>query len=103
MIPVETCGLNDSVQKALIKLFASDPRILAAKLFGSRAKGNFRPGSDIDIAVDSPSWQLSDLLSFQSLIDDLMLPYKIDIAVLHLVDDEALLDHINRVGITFYP
>lgn len=74
MIPVETCGLSDSIQQAIHQLLANDPRILSAKLFGSRAKGNFRRGSDIDLALDSPGWQLSDLLAFQMKLDDLLLP-----------------------------
>lgn len=103
MIPVETCGLTVSVQAAIRQLLACDPRILSAKLFGSRAKGNFKHGSDIDLAIDSPHWQLSDFLAFQMELDDLLLPYKIDIVLLHVVDDDALLDHINRVVIVFYP
>lgn len=102
MNPVETCDLSDSTQKAINQLLASDPRILSAKLFGSRAKGNFKQGSDIDIALDSPRWQLSELLAFQMKLDDLLLPYKIDIVVLHFVDDDALLEPINRASLTFY-
>jgi predicted nucleotidyltransferase len=102
MIPVETCGLSESTQEAITQLLASDPRIVSAKLFGSRAKGNFKRGSDIDLALDAPRWQLSNLLAFQMKLDDLLLPYKIDIVILHLVDDDALLGHIHRMGIDLY-
>ena len=102
MIPINICGLSESVQQAIIQLLSTDSRIVSAKLFGSRAKGNFKPGSDIDLAVDAPNWKLPDLLAFQSQVDDLLLPYKIDIVLLHYVDEQALLDHIHRVGINFY-
>ena len=74
MIPVEICALSVSVQKVIQQLFGKDPRILLDKLFRSRAKGNFKHGSDIDLAIDSPHWQLSDFLAFQMELDDLLLP-----------------------------
>ena len=50
----------------------------------------------------APQLSLRDLLQMQNEVDDLMLPYKVDLSLVHLVDNQELLDHIARVGIDFY-
>jgi uncharacterized protein len=67
-------------------------------VYGSRAKGNFRPGSDIDLALDAPSLMFSELLQINGELDDLMLPYTIDLSLLKQIDNPSLLSHIERVG-----
>ena len=67
-------------------------------LFGSRAKGNFHDGSDIDICLfgtfsNQELWQLSDA------VDDLELPWKTDIVGFHLLNSPSLQEHILRVGL----
>lgn len=70
-------------------------------LYGSRAKGNFRLGSDIDLALQAPGLDLSALLALENRIDDLLLPWSVDLALLHLIDNAALLDHIAQRGQDF--
>ena len=50
-------------------------------------------GKDLDMAV---------LLKIENDLDDLLLPYKIDLSVYHLIENQDLTDHINRVGTVFY-
>ena len=69
-------------------------------LFGSRAKGTFKPGSDIDICIDGDSIQYDDLLRFQLKYDELFLPWKLDLVAKKMVKEPALLDHIKLVGIS---
>ncbi len=71
-------------------------------MYGSRAKGNYKPGSDIDIVLVAPSMPLKELLKIENEIDDLLLAYKVDLALLHQVDNSDLLEHIERVGEKFY-
>lgn len=73
--------------------------------FGSleSAMGRYREGSDIDLALITGPFNHSDLLRLSQKIDDLMLPYKVDLVAIHEIDNPALLDHINRVGIDFLP
>lgn len=64
--------------------------------------GTYRPGSDIDLCIEAESLGLSELLSIENRIDDLLLPWKVDLSLLHTIDNPALKKHILRVGVTFY-
>lgn len=68
-------------------------------LFGSCAKGAYRPGSDIDLCLDAPGLTLTQQLEIETRLDDLLLPWKIDLVLMHEIDNPALLDHIRRVGV----
>ena len=93
-----TFGLTQRALKLLRDLFATDPRIERAIVYGSRANGNYRNGSDIDIALDAPSVDFDAFLRLCTAIDDLMLPWNVDLSLLSHIDNPALLDHIARVG-----
>lgn len=71
-------------------------------LYGSRAMGTFRPGSDIDVTLVGEDLKLAELLKIANELDQLMLPYKIDLSLLHQLDNPQLIDHIQRVGIAIY-
>lgn len=70
-----------------------------AVVFGSRAKGNWRENSDIDIAVFGASVNIG-ALGLQ--LDELPMPYKFDIVDYNNINSYALRDHIDRVGIEIY-
>lgn len=78
------------------------PRVTEAILYGSRAKGNYHPGSDIDLTLKGDQLSHSDLLDIEQSLDDLLLPYKIDLSLLGQIDNPELLKHIERVGQLFY-
>lgn len=78
------------------------PQVHTAILYGSRAKGSFSNGSDIDLTLEGEPG-LSDVLSAIEIdIDDLMLPYTVDLSVRDQINNPNLLDHIHRVGVVFY-
>ena len=91
-------GLTDRALALLHGLFSADPRIERAIVYGSRAKGNFRHGSDIDITLDAPSMDWDGFLRLCAAVDDLMLPWHVDLSLLSHIDNPDLLDHIARVG-----
>ncbi len=95
-------GLSAFDKESIIKIFSSNKRIEKVFLFGSRAKGNFRPGSDIDLAVSGNNLSLNDILDLSIELDTLELPYKFDIILLKKVKEKALLEHINRLGIVLF-
>ncbi len=95
MIP----GLPAEASRAVIDLLTEETPIRQAFLYGSRAKGNFRPGSDIDLCLDAPELDFSSLVRFEDRLDDLMLPWRFDVSIRQQIDNPALLDHIDRVGI----
>ena len=65
-------------------------------------KANYLPGSDIDLALEGKNLSLDTLHKIENDIDDLLLPYKMDLSLLRQIQNAALLDHIERVGTTFY-
>lgn len=68
-----------------------------AVLFGSRAKGNYKKGSDIDIAVKGPV-EKDALAQLIMAFDESLLPYFVDVVVYANLENEALREHIDRVG-----
>jgi predicted nucleotidyltransferase len=72
-------------------------------LYGSRAKGNYREGSDIDLVLIGND-DLNDrlLARIDMEIDDLLLPYMVDLSILSHITDPDVIDHIRRVGVVFY-
>jgi predicted nucleotidyltransferase len=94
-------GLKESTIAAIQAVFRRYPQVEKAILYGSRAKGNFRNGSDIDLVLVGESLTLTDQFKIETELDDLMLPYKIDLAIYHQIENEDLVGHIDRVGISF--
>jgi len=74
-----------------------------AILYGSRAKGNYKEGSDIDLVLIGNE-DLNDrlLARIDMEIDDLLLPYMVDLSILSHITDPDVIDHIRRVGVVFY-
>lgn len=95
-------GLKDIELEKLSKVFAANERIERVVLYGSRAKGNYKPFSDVDITMMGSELTHTDLNRISFAIDDLLLPYQFDISIFHTLKNEALIDHIHRVGITIY-
>lgn len=95
-------GLPEKLINAFSEIFASYREIEKVIIYGSRAKGNFRNGSDIDVTLVGANIT-EDIKSKVWLdLDELNSPYLIDISVLHSLKSESLLEHIQRVGKDFY-
>ena len=95
-------GLSPEHITCIKTIFISYSEIEEVVLYGSRAKGNYKPNSDIDltIKVNKITPDLLNLISIQ--LDDLLLPYTFDISLFDQIKNDDILDHINRVGIVFY-
>ena len=91
-------GLPANALQALRGALAKHAHVQLAIVYGSRAKGNYRPGSDIDITLAGSELTFSDLLCIETELADQMLPYKIDLSLLSHINNPALRDHIARVG-----
>lgn len=95
-------GLPFDVWEQLSALFKKYPSIRKVTLYGSRAKGNYRPNSDIDLILTAPDMSWAEFNHLEQGIDDLLLPWKVDLALKHHVDNGDLLAHVDRVGIVIY-
>ncbi len=95
-------GLPPASLLALQTVLARHPGVLHADIYGSRAKGNFRPGSDIDLTLFGDALTNEDLLRIDREMDALDLPYKIDLSLFAHIEDSALRAHIERVGQVLY-
>jgi predicted nucleotidyltransferase len=92
---------NDTINK-IINVFSDYPEIESVIIYGSRAKGNYKPGSDIDLTVKGKKLSLSLMNKIALTLDDLLMPYTIDLSVYTHIKQPSLLDHIRRNGIEFY-
>lgn len=95
-------GLEENTIKKINNVFATYSGIKKAILYGSRAKGNYKMGSDIDIVLLAPELTITELFKIENQLDDLLLPWKIDLSLFHQISSDDLIDHINRVGKIFY-
>lgn len=95
-------GLKDEHINKMLSVFVNYSEIDKVILYGSRAKGDFRNGSDIDLSLVGDELN-SDILSrLESDFDDLLLPYKIDISIFNKIDNLDLISRINRIGVVLY-
>lgn len=96
-------GLTDqdiSVVKSVLSDFSDVTR---ARVFGSRAKGNYRRGSDVDIALEGFSLSLETVSRISFVLnEETSLPYHFDVLNYHTLTNKDLIDHINRVGVIIY-
>lgn len=95
-------GLSEVTIQKICTVFAGHPQVEEAVLYGSRAKGNYKHGSDIDLTLRGQSLTWDILYKLLQEIDDLMLPYSFDLSILAQISDPDVVDHIRRVGVTFY-
>ena len=95
-------GLSDNVITNINQVFSKFPEIEKVVLYGSRAMGNYRSGSDIDLAVFSNKIDYTKLLQIERKLDDLDLVYTIDLLIFQKLDNEESKKHILNSGKLFY-
>lgn len=98
----EQFGLPSDAIEQLCGVFRRHPQIEVVILYGSRAKGEYRPGSDIDLTIKGQGLDLSQLLAVEGEIDDLLLPWMVDLSLFHQIDNANLVEHIHRLGKPFF-
>ena len=94
-------GLTDSERELICGVLRRHPEVASAKIFGSRAKGNSQPASDIDLAL----WgnvSVALVAAIVGELDELPLPYTFDVQAHDAIKHQPLREHIDRVGLAFY-
>ena len=96
-------GLPDRTLNTLNAIFRKYPGITQVILYGSRAKGKFRPGSDIDLSLKTgDTFSFTDLLRIAGDFNDSDMPYFVDVSRYNELSSEELKAHIDRVGKVLY-
>ncbi len=95
-------GLKEKNIEQINAVFSKYPQIEKAILYGSRAKDDFKNGSDIDLTITGPELNLSIINKISLDLDDLLLPYTFDVSIFTQISNPDLVEHIERVGIVFY-
>jgi len=93
-------GLTSEQIAAIRGVLASYPQVKGAILYGSRARGDYKPYSDIDITLLGEDLTHACLSQIEAQMDDLYLPYSIDLSDIRLITNPALLESIHREGRT---
>jgi predicted nucleotidyltransferase len=99
---MDNSGLTKEEIAGIRAVFSKYQQIEEVLIYGSRAMGNFKPASDIDLTLIGKDIDLSTKTKIEFELDDLMLPYKFDISIYDKITNPEFLDHINRVGKKIY-
>jgi predicted nucleotidyltransferase len=102
-----TGGLSDQDVNSIVSMIYAYPDVVEARVFGSRAMGNYKAGSDIDIALFLETKEQQHRMKIVNelhdrLEEELVLPYFFDLLDYDSIENEALKEHIDRVGTVIY-
>jgi predicted nucleotidyltransferase len=98
----EHFGISAASYGILQEIFRRFPSVSRVVIYGSRAKGNYSTGSDIDLTMEGEGLDLTLLLKISEEIDASLIPYKVDLSLRAGISDKDLLAHLARVGKVFY-
>ena len=95
-------GLPEHAIQAIQQVLAAHPEVEQAIVYGSRALGRQRLASDIDLTLIGPAIGFGSLARIEAELDDLLLPWMIDLSRLADLSHPPLLAHIERAGQVLY-
>lgn len=95
-------GLPETTLAAIRQILADCPAVEKAILYGSRAKGNCKPGSDIDLTLIGDQLDFRLLGELTARLEESPIPYQVDLSLWDQLDHAKLREHIERVGVVFY-
>ena len=95
-------GLKEITILKICSVFEKHSDIIRVIVYGSRAKENYRNGSDIDLTLFGNNLEYDLLKTIEDEIDELDTPYMFDISIYDKLGSDSLKEHIDRVGKTFY-
>jgi len=96
-------GITDKSYRLLLDTFSKYPEVEQVILFGSRAKGNYKQGSDIDLSIKGKNCKLETAVNISAIINErLPIPYHVDVIDYASLQHPDLKEHIDRAGILFF-
>ncbi len=99
---MDTFGLSPKVIGAIRQILADFPGVERAVIYGSRAKGNYKNGSDIDLTLVGDSLNHQTLSAIAGELDDSPIPHTVDLSIYAELNHPKLREHIDRIGVVFY-
>lgn len=95
-------GLPERTLAIVRSILADFPQVEKAILYGSRAKGSYQRGSDIDLTLLGAELDSNTLAAITGRLEESSIPYQVDLSLKAQIDNPGLLAHIERVGVAFY-
>jgi len=95
-------GLSSKNNSRVVSILSQYPAVEKAILYGSRAMGNYKAGSDIDLTLQGSNLSHHEIFQIATAFDESMLPYMVDLSILDHIENQDLLQHIKRVGVVAY-
>jgi proline iminopeptidase len=96
-------GISEKTLQTIITTCLGFPTVKRVILYGSRARGDYKHGSDIDIAIDAPEMSDKEFSRLWNSLDDLPIIYTMDIVHLQALKNQPLLDAIRQDGRVISP
>ncbi len=94
-------GIPAESSERLLQVLVGCPAVSAVWLYGSRAMGRHHAGSDLDLCLEGPQLSHGDRLRLMAAIDDLLLPWQVDLSLRHELPAD-LQAHVERVGLCLW-
>lgn len=96
-------GLSNQTLQKICDVFVQYPQVEEVVLYGSRARGDYKNGSDIDLTLRGGDALTHTILSrIANDLDDQLLPYTIDLSIFGNIRNPEMTEQIERVGVVFY-
>ena len=96
-------GLSEQTHQKIHDVFVQYPQVEKVVLYGSRAKGAYKNGSDIDLTLHGGDSLTHTILSkIANDFDDQLLPYTIDLSIFKNIKNPDMVEQIERIGVMFY-
>lgn len=97
-------GLTEAQLEETLRVIASVENLKHAVLFGSRAIGNYKEASDVDIAIDGEGVDVMVASHLKYLLEEeTFLPFFFDVVAIPTLEDKGLLEHIRTEGVQLWP
>lgn len=95
-------GISSNNINKINSIFKKHIEINEVLIFGSRAMGNYRDNSDIDLAIKGNDINLRTLQKIEIELEELYIPNSIDLILYDRIENNEFINHIDRVGKQFY-
>ena len=99
---IDKYGLSERDIETIRGILMKYPEVLTVNIFGSRALGNYKQGSDVDLAILNEGVDHQTIARIKGDFEESSLPYRVDIVSYLGLDNAKLKDHIDRVGALLY-